>query len=54
MKNPEWTCTKCGTVNRTFIYPRQRDVKDRCIHCRTVMRLQPGRGREPWRAAPLK
>jgi len=47
----EWICTRCGVTNRKLVAVGQREIMDRCVHCRLKHRVTEDERPVRWRAA---
>lgn len=50
VRTAEWLCTRCGVTNRKPVKEGEREVRDRCVHCRLRHVVAPGETPVRWRA----
>lgn len=48
----EWICTRCGSTNRRLLARVTLQATDRCLHCHTQHRIEPGDRPVRWDAKP--
>jgi DNA-directed RNA polymerase subunit RPC12/RpoP len=46
----EWVCTRCGSTNRMLVPADTQKAEDRCVHCRTLHTVRPGKRPVRWDA----